>query len=362
MVADGRGPPRRRRRLDAARATTASTPAEEAARVVPVIRALAAALPATPISIDTTSPAVAAAALDAGAHLLNDIWGVADDPAMVRLAAERGVPIVADAQPRRAALPRTSSPRSSRTCSAAIDRALDAGVPWDAARSSTRGSGSARRPTTTSRCWRASAPCACWGGRCCSGRRASRRWAGCSTCPPDQRVEATLATTALGDRRRASTSCASTTSARTCGRRAIADAVVRGWRPPGWGEGRRRDRPDHPRRHGVRGHPRRLPATSSVTPQRFEVDVELALDLAAGRPVRRPRADARLRQGVRDLPPDRRVHPLRPDRGARRGDRARDPGRASPPTRSPSACASRRCGSAARSAAPGSRSARRRTG
>ena len=50
--------------------------------------------PGTPLSVDTTSVEVAAAALDAGAHLLNDIWGVADDPAMARLAAERGVPLV----------------------------------------------------------------------------------------------------------------------------------------------------------------------------------------------------------------------------------------------------------------------------
>ena len=60
----------------------------------PVIRAIVAELPDTPLSIDTTSPAVAAAALDAGAHLLNDIWGVADDDGMVRLAAERAIPIV----------------------------------------------------------------------------------------------------------------------------------------------------------------------------------------------------------------------------------------------------------------------------
>src|SRR4029077_5617629 len=37
---------------------------------------------------------VAEAALDAGAHLLNDVWGVASDPAMVRLAAARDVPLV----------------------------------------------------------------------------------------------------------------------------------------------------------------------------------------------------------------------------------------------------------------------------
>lgn len=68
--------------------------AEELARVVPVIRAIHAALPELPISVDTTRPEVAAAALDAGAALLNDVWGVAPDAALSRLAAARGVPIV----------------------------------------------------------------------------------------------------------------------------------------------------------------------------------------------------------------------------------------------------------------------------
>ena len=37
---------------------------------------------------------MAAAALDAGAHLLNDVWGVGGDDRMGRLAAERGVPMI----------------------------------------------------------------------------------------------------------------------------------------------------------------------------------------------------------------------------------------------------------------------------
>ena len=104
--------------------------AEEAARVIPVVRALAAALPATPISIDTTTPAVAEAALDAGAHLLNDVWGVADDPGMVRVAARRGVPIVL--------MHNRAEPRYANVVAevvadlqSAIGRALDAGVPWE---------------------------------------------------------------------------------------------------------------------------------------------------------------------------------------------------------------------------------------
>jgi dihydropteroate synthase len=67
---------------------------EEEARVVPVIAAIHDALPDVPISVDTSKPAVAEAALDAGATLLNDVWGVSTDDALARLAAERGVPLV----------------------------------------------------------------------------------------------------------------------------------------------------------------------------------------------------------------------------------------------------------------------------
>lgn len=66
----------------------------ERQRVVPVIAAVRAALPAMPISIDTTKPAVAVAALDAGADLLNDVWGTGAGGEMTAVAAVRGVPIV----------------------------------------------------------------------------------------------------------------------------------------------------------------------------------------------------------------------------------------------------------------------------
>jgi dihydropteroate synthase len=67
---------------------------EEAARVVPIIAAIHAALPDVPISVDTAKVPVAAAALDAGAVLLNDVWGVSADDAMGRLAAERHVSLI----------------------------------------------------------------------------------------------------------------------------------------------------------------------------------------------------------------------------------------------------------------------------
>jgi dihydropteroate synthase len=68
---------------------------EQIRRVVGVIRGLRAQLPAgAAISIDTSLGAVARAALDAGADIINDVSAGRDDPAMFRLAAEWGVPIV----------------------------------------------------------------------------------------------------------------------------------------------------------------------------------------------------------------------------------------------------------------------------
>lgn len=68
--------------------------AEEIGRVIPVMAAVREALPDIPLSIDTTKVVVAEAALAAGANLLNDIWGVGPDPSMTELAASSGVPLL----------------------------------------------------------------------------------------------------------------------------------------------------------------------------------------------------------------------------------------------------------------------------
>ncbi len=70
------------------------TAEEELARVVPVIRALRAAVGEATISVDTYRAAVAKAALDAGADWINDVWGLRMDPDMAPLAAARGCPVV----------------------------------------------------------------------------------------------------------------------------------------------------------------------------------------------------------------------------------------------------------------------------
>jgi dihydropteroate synthase len=66
---------------------------EEKARIVPAVQAIAADL-SLPISIDTYKAEVAEAALDAGAHLINDVWGLKADPEMATLAARRSVPVI----------------------------------------------------------------------------------------------------------------------------------------------------------------------------------------------------------------------------------------------------------------------------
>jgi dihydropteroate synthase len=66
--------------------------AEELARVVPAIEGLAGMEAA--ISIDTSKAAVAAAALDAGATIVNDVTALRGDPGMAALCAERGATVV----------------------------------------------------------------------------------------------------------------------------------------------------------------------------------------------------------------------------------------------------------------------------
>ena len=66
---------------------------EELRRVIPVIEALADALH-IPISVDTYKAAVARAALNAGASMINDVWGFRRDPDMAQVAADAHAPVV----------------------------------------------------------------------------------------------------------------------------------------------------------------------------------------------------------------------------------------------------------------------------
>ncbi|WP_248929069.1 dihydropteroate synthase [Paenibacillus hamazuiensis] len=67
---------------------------QELQRVIPVIEALKKRGLRAPISVDTYKAEVARQALEAGAHIVNDIWGLKKDGRMARVAADFGCPII----------------------------------------------------------------------------------------------------------------------------------------------------------------------------------------------------------------------------------------------------------------------------
>jgi dihydropteroate synthase len=67
--------------------------AEEIERIAPVIQALARETQAI-LSVDTYKAAVAEAALQAGAHWVNDVWGLRADPQMAATIARHNAPVV----------------------------------------------------------------------------------------------------------------------------------------------------------------------------------------------------------------------------------------------------------------------------
>ncbi len=104
---------------------------EELARVIPVIQALRANLPRDVIiSIDTYKAGVAAKALDAGADMINDIWGLRHDPAMASIASEHKVPVILMAN-MRGYQKHEIIDDIVRFLAGSIDLALAAGIAWE---------------------------------------------------------------------------------------------------------------------------------------------------------------------------------------------------------------------------------------
>jgi len=108
---------------------------EELGRVIPVLERLTNEI-SLPLSVDTYKLEIARYALDAGANMINDIWGLKREPRLAELVAQRGVPIVLMSNQR------DISPRHDVTfpdvislviadLQRAIEQALTAGVPWE---------------------------------------------------------------------------------------------------------------------------------------------------------------------------------------------------------------------------------------
>ncbi|MFC6335185.1 dihydropteroate synthase [Paenibacillus septentrionalis] len=67
---------------------------EELKRVLPVIEAIAEKFPHVPLSVDTYKSETAARALEAGAHMINDIWCLTYDGKMAEVAAQYNCPVI----------------------------------------------------------------------------------------------------------------------------------------------------------------------------------------------------------------------------------------------------------------------------
>jgi len=67
---------------------------EEIKRIVPIIEAISAEIQDTIISVDTYKSPVAESAIKAGAHWVNDVWGLRADPEMARFLSKINVPVI----------------------------------------------------------------------------------------------------------------------------------------------------------------------------------------------------------------------------------------------------------------------------
>jgi dihydropteroate synthase len=102
---------------------------EELRRVLPVVEKLADEI-SVPLSVDTYKLEVAGRALDAGANMINDIWGLKKEPRLAELAAQKGVPIALMSNQRDSRCHDIMSAVIS-DLKRALEQASDAGVPWE---------------------------------------------------------------------------------------------------------------------------------------------------------------------------------------------------------------------------------------
>lgn len=100
---------------------------QEIERVIPVIEAISAEVD-VPLSIDTYKAGVASLALEAGADMVNDIWGLKKGTETACLAARKGIPMILMSnqreEPASSIVPAVLSDLES-----AIKKAISAGIP-----------------------------------------------------------------------------------------------------------------------------------------------------------------------------------------------------------------------------------------
>lgn len=202
----------------------------EVARVVPVIRALRAQLANAPISIDTYKPAVLRAAHEAGADLVNCVWGPTDE--LLDLVGELAIPIVAMHNQIGNAYDGSVVDSVLRYLDDCAARAMARGIP-DEAIVLDPGIGFGKNAEQNIEVLAALDRLVALGFPTTVGTSRKSTIGKLTSREPRDRVYGTAATTALAvkagiDMVRVHDVAAARDAV------AVADAIVRGWRPPEW--------------------------------------------------------------------------------------------------------------------------------
>ncbi len=168
---------------------------EEMDRVLPVIQGLAAQVD-VPVSIDSYKSGVVRAALQAGASIVNDVWGLKKDPQVAVAAAEAGAPLILMHDQ-----PTTRYgdlvPDVIASLRASLDRAQQAGVAWEHLIVDP-GFGFGKTPAHNLELLRRLHEFRALGRPILLGTSRKSTIGLVLGLPPDQRVEGTAATVALG--------------------------------------------------------------------------------------------------------------------------------------------------------------------
>ncbi len=203
---------------------------EELARLMPALEAVAGEV-SLPISVDTYKAEVARLAVDAGATIINDIWGLKAEPELAKVAAESGAGLVL-MHNQKGTRYTDLVPDVVASLQTSVKTAIEAGVPQENIIIDP-GIGFGKTPDQNLAVLAGLPALKVVGCPILVGTSRKSTLGRLLDLPADQRIEATAATVSLA--------IAGGTDlvrvhdvkemARVC---RVTDAVVRGWRPQGW--------------------------------------------------------------------------------------------------------------------------------
>ena len=203
---------------------------EELARLMPALEAVAAKV-SLPISVDTYKAAVARRAVDAGASIINDIWGLKAEPELAEVAAETGAGLVL-MHNQKGTQYQDLLPDIIASLQSSVKTAIAAGVPHGNIIIDP-GIGFGKTPDQNLAVLAGLDALKAVGCPFLAGTSRKSTLGLLLDLPADQRVEATAATVSLAIAGGADLVRVHDVKemVRVC---RVTDAVVRGWRPQGW--------------------------------------------------------------------------------------------------------------------------------